>query len=482
MMSRVLSLRVAGPLVVVAAFALGGASAGLWILSSAAWTRHLDQAHQTGQLLYDAQVHGAPLPEPLMRSVLPPAAQSLANSGKFEQIAGLPKPALVTYLSLSTGPSREFTGPRLQVALVSPTLRYPLADLAAPGANAAQETVGGLVRLLATYCSDAVILAQQDARPWVRLDGPGLWSCAARPPDYRLLALLLGALSLGILASLVLSTSAQFTQFAGQLAARQQLSGPDAFRPSGPEELRRIIGAFNRFREVERQHLAERALVLSGVTHDLGTPAQRLKLRASLIEEADLRQTLIRDIDQMTGIIESVLTYTRTELSTEAPRQFSLTALVEAAVEDFQDIGQPAVLDPAEAIVVEGGGSIFMSQKGRSVRREQGVVIVTGRPVSLRRALSNLIDNALKYGRRASVRIETDAKYLHILVEDAAGPEGIARLEGMTAPFKRGGNAQTSQGFGMGLTIVSAIAQEHGGALSFEPGQLGTIARLTIAR
>jgi len=477
-----LSLRVVGPLLLGASFLLGALAAGLWLTSTHAWNRHLEAARHIGNLLYDANVHDAPLPITLTQSVLNASAQELANKGKFEQISGLPRPAFVTYLSLATGPSREFTGPSLQIALVSPALSYPLATIATPGTASARDTVGGLLELMATYCSDAVILMQRNADPWQNFEGPNTWSCTARPPDYRLWALLLGALSLAGLASVVLGVSSQFAQFADQLAARHHLTGPDPFEPKGPGELRRIIETFNRFRDAEREQLSERALVLSGVTHDLGTPAQRLKLRATLIEDPELRSKLINDIDQMTGIIESVLTYTRSELSTEEPRRFSLTSLVDAVVEDFQDTGQPVVLDKAEAIVVEGGASIFMSRKGRSTRREQDTIIVTGRPISLRRALSNLIDNALKYGRRANVRIETDATQVHILVQDAGGADSITKLDGMTAPFKRGGNASANQGFGMGLTIVSAIAQEHGGTLTFEPGQHGTIARLSIER
>lgn len=482
MTARVFSLRIAGPVMLCLSFGLGAYAAGLWFASGEAWRSHLQTARHLGELIYDAEVYGAPVPGNMTKAPLAPASQGLATAGDFARIAGLPRPALVTYLSLATGPAREFAGPRLQIALVSPSLHYPLADLALTDAASGRDTVGGIVALMATYCSDAVMLIQRDGAPWQRIAAPDVWSCNAAPADLRLLALLIGALAITGLVSAALNTAAQFTQFAEQLAARQQLSGPDPFAPSGPEELRRIIAAFNRFREVERQHLAERALILSGVTHDLGTPAQRLKLRASLIEDTELRDKLVGDIDQMTGIIESVLTYTRTELSTEDPRRFSLSSLVSAVVEDFQDTGQPVTLEKADAVLVEGGASIFMSRKGHGTRHEQDSVIITGRPVSLRRALSNLIDNAVKYGRRAIVRVETDATQAHILVEDAGGAANFDRLEGMTAPFTRGGNAEMNPGFGMGLTIVSAVAAEHGGALLFIPGHEGIIARLSIQR
>jgi signal transduction histidine kinase len=242
------------------------------------------------------------------------------------------------------------------------------------------------------------------------------------------------------------------------------------------------VDAVNAYRETERKHLAERALVLSGVSHDLGTPATRLKLRAELISDPDLRRKFEADIDQMTGIIESVLTYTRAELSTETARPVSLISLVDAVVADYADVGRPVTFDGSHKIVIEGGQSIFMSRRGRTEVSEDVPVVLMARPIALQRALSNLIDNALKYGRRASVRIETDPAHAHVLVEDEGGPGALAELETMTAPFQRGQNATPIEGYGMGLTIASTIALEHGGGLTFEPGRNGVIARLTIAR
>ena len=109
-------------------------------------------------------------------------------------------------------------------------------------------------------------------------------------------------------------------------------------------------------------------------------------------------------------------------------------------------------------------------------------VIVLARPVALGRAMSNLIDNALKYGRRARVSLERDADSAIIIVEDEGTNISADPIVSLMAPFKRGENTQSIKGHGLGLTIVSTVANLHGGTLTFEPGGKGLLAKLTILR
>ena len=214
----------------------------------------------------------------------------------------------------------------------------------------------------------------------------------------------------------------------------------------------------------------------------LGTPATRLKLRTALIPDADLRAKLESDIDSMTGIIESVLTYTRAELDAEAPRQISLTSLIESIVADYQDTGSPVEFSGTEKLSVQGGQSLFMSRRGTGSLPEDDKVIVMARPIALGRAVSNLIDNAIKYGRRAKVGLEKDADSAMITVEDEGTNITAQEIKQLMAPFKRGSNTQTVGGYGLGLTIVSTVAALHGGTLTFEPGSKGLLAKITILR
>ncbi len=481
MITTLQSLRFIGVSLVVLAFLSGAAAIGLWTVSNHAWNNHITAARHAGKTLFDALAHNADLPTEVTATALPQADLPKAMAGQFERLSNMPRPALVTNFSVSLDPN-ALSGAQIKFAIVSPDLRYPISELALRDSRAARDTVGEVIALLANYCSPAIVLALAPGKDWTRFEAPSLWHCPANPKDYRLLAVLFACASLAILAGAILNIAQHFSQFAGKLGSQRRLGTAEAFEPTGTTELKEIISAFNAYRENERHHLAERALVLSGVSHDLGTPATRLRLRAALIEDPELRGKFEADIDQMTGIIESVLTYTRAELSTEAPRQMSLRSLVEAVVADYADVGRPVSFGDSQPLVVEGGQSIFMSRRGQSALREDEKVVIKGRPIALHRALSNLIDNALKYGRRAVLRLETDADMAHVFVEDEGGDTSAIDLQTLSAPFERGENAAATQGFGMGLTITSAIALEHGGTLTFERGKSGTVARLSLKR
>lgn len=290
------------------------------------------------------------------------------------------------------------------------------------------------------------------------------------------------AVAVAGLLTVLLNTTAHFTNFAGRLRSRRRLDGPDSYDTDGPQELRDIINAVNNYLEMERAQLAARAAVLSGVSHDLGTPATRLRLRTALIEDAELRGKLEQDIDSMTGMIESVLTYTRAEMNAETPRRISLQSLIEAIVADYEDIGQPVRVRPPRDKILQGAQSVFMSRRGSSVISGDTDIVVRARPISLQRAICNLIDNALKYGRSSTVGLETGATSVTITVEDEGTASTAEDIGKLMAPFTRGENIAAKDGYGLGLTIVNTIASLHGGSLSFEDTSTGIIARLTIAR
>jgi two-component system osmolarity sensor histidine kinase EnvZ len=184
--------------------------------------------------------------------------------------------------------------------------------------------------------------------------------------------------------------SSNFELFAEQVRNRRRVGGPARYNIQGPQELQSIVSAVNSYLETERAQLEGRAAVLSGVSHDLGTPATRLRLRAALIEDPELREKLEADIDSMTGMIESVLTYTRAEMNAETPRKISLNALIDAIVANYEDIDRPVSFREAKDVIVKGGSSVFMSRQGQTVMAGERQITVTGRPISLERAISNL--------------------------------------------------------------------------------------------
>lgn len=482
MIRQFLSLRFLGPVFLVIGFGCGALSGYLWYASNQSWKAHLNAANQAGRDTLVSMRFGSALPETVTEYTLDLATHLRANTGEFQRIKDVPQPPLDTLLSLVIDAEADLPATNIRIAIISSSLRYPVSELGFDENGQSNAALGEVFELIAKYCSDAVFFAKLPEQRWRRFESTTHWSCASRPTDHRLLAAVIAIISLVILSSFVGTASSQLQQLSQRLGSRQSLGGSDDFQVQGFVELRDIVEALNLFRTRERHHLNERALVLSGVSHDLGTPATRLKLRTELIGDPDLRQKFESDIDQMTQIIESVLTYTRAELSSEEPRPLSLSSLVEAAVADYADMNKPVYLDATRKITVEGGHSIFMSRRGRGEVTEDQQIVVSARPIALQRAISNLIDNALKYGRKANVRLETDPTFIHILIEDGGGHRGDLDFKTLTAPFRRGQDTDMVQGFGMGLTIASTIAHEHGGDLSFEQGPEGIVARLKIRR
>ncbi|SDW68233.1 sensor histidine kinase [Roseicitreum antarcticum] len=471
---------------ITVAMAVGVISAGMWLSSTRAWDDHLARAAQTGRDIAAAVLLAAPRPDETRLVAIGPVTSDAPPPG-YED-AGLPASARITALAFrQSGPdgAGQSGGVRLQVQVVSASLQYPVSQL---GADAgAYGGMAALSRMMAQLCSDPVVFLRAENGPWWRVES-ALWSCDAQPRDLRLWALLLAGLTLMALFSHAADVTAGFRDLARKLSARSRPGQTDDLAPAGPEELRATIRAVNGYLAEERATLARRAIVLSGVSHDLGTPATRLRLRAALIEDAPLRQKFEADLDRMAEMIEEVLTFTRTEIAAEAERDFSLTALVEAVVDDFQDTGQPVSLVPQAPVSMESAGTVFGTGRKRRVTLPEGRrLLLRGRPLALERALSNLIENAMKYGRRAQVALLTTSTHVVIEVQDAGRDLSPEKLRQLTDPFQRGPNLTAADGapvsgFGMGLSIVATIAAQHGGALEFEQRSTGLCARLILPR
>ena len=303
-----LSLRNMGVGLVATALMIGVLGTWVWMQSSANWRAHLVRADAAGVILHNALQNGTAPPDGVRISPLSQEDQALAQSGQFRRISGAPQAARITTVPILADVTNNGTGRPLTLIIMSPDLQYKLADLPHRDGQTAAETTGSVFRLLASFCSDPVVLALMGDRPWVRISGEPVWGCAAAPPDQRLWAATAVVIALGVLITIALNASAGFRRFAEQLRSRRRLGGPARYDSSGPEELRDIVSAVNAFLESEREQLAKRAVVLSGVSHDLGTPATRLRLRTALIPDVELREKLETDIDSMTGMIESVLT------------------------------------------------------------------------------------------------------------------------------------------------------------------------------
>ncbi len=231
-----------------------------------------------------------------------------------------------------------------------------------------------------------------------------------------------------------------------------------ALREEGPAEIRQAANAFNRMRERILRLLEERTRMLMAISHDLRTPLTRLRLRSEELTEDDQKRRMLEDIALMDGSITSAISYVREGGTAEVPEAADLPSLVETICSQFEDDGHPIVYEGPERLTV------------RCL------------PLALGRALTNLIDNAVKFGTSVTVRLASDAQGVSIEVEDD-GP-GIPDAEKLLVlePFYRTDTARRSaSGFGLGLAIALTVARHHAGTLTLHDRMPhGLRARLTI--
>ena len=259
-----------------------------------------------------------------------------------------------------------------------------------------------------------------------------------------------------------------------QQAARQVGAGetPARLDESGPSELATVAHAFNQMSADLAQIDQDRALILAGVSHDLRTPLTRLRMGIEMSADENLREGMTADVEEMDKTIGQFLDFARSE-GGEAAQQVDLAALLlELAtqyrrrgfhVELAASVATPATVSPAPTL-------------------EYAVPV---RAQALRRAISNLIDNALRYaGSEAPVELALAAAAGEFSIEVRDSGPGIppGDVERMKRPFARLEAARSNTtGAGLGLAIVERIARSHNGRLELlpRPGG-GLLARLTL--
>jgi signal transduction histidine kinase len=229
--------------------------------------------------------------------------------------------------------------------------------------------------------------------------------------------------------------------------------GEDLNRPhlseAGSREAKAAARAINAMQGKLQDYVAEREHLAAALAHDLRTPLTRMRLRMELLKDARLRRSLTADLSEIEAITRSVVELANHEFANDEEERIELVSLIETVCDGFSQ-------------------STITFQPARDLR-----VVCSGRPVALRRCLANLIDNAVKYGRRADVSLVLAKDSAEIAVEDQG--EGIpdGRIEDMFKPFIRLESSRNREtgGMGLGLTIARSIARAHGGDIRMERRQ-----------
>jgi len=214
-------------------------------------------------------------------------------------------------------------------------------------------------------------------------------------------------------------------------------------RESGTREVRQATRAFNDMQTRLIRLIEGRTRMLAAISHDLRTPLTLLRLRVESAPECEDREKMLATINEMNGMIGSVLDLARSNASLEKRRPMDLTALVESIVDDMKDAGFPVTMQPSSGVIYECYGA------------------------ALKRAVTNLIDNAVKYGRTARVAICEVPTLLKIIVEDEGPGIPEHELSRVTEPFYRVEESRSREGggAGLGLAITVSVIEAHGGEL-----------------
>ena len=212
----------------------------------------------------------------------------------------------------------------------------------------------------------------------------------------------------------------------------------------GPKEVRDLAAAFNDMRRRITDLIARRTRSLAAVSHDLRTPLTRLKLRIDDVPDPDLQRAMASDIDEMEQMIEATLSYLKGDEQAEPSRSIDLVALIETIIDNARDTGRAAELKAPHHLVIEA------------------------RLGGLKRAFSNLIGNALRFGTHVSASVQLAGTGVVVTIDDDGPGIPEDQLRAVLEPFVRLEDSRNREtgGVGLGLTIAKANIEADGGTLS----------------
>jgi len=255
---------------------------------------------------------------------------------------------------------------------------------------------------------------------------------------------LLASLAVGTVA--VLSVRTQTRSLAALADASEKLGRGETVPPlaeNGPLEVATAAHAFNTMQGRLKNFMDDRLKMLAAISHDLRTPLTTMRLKAEFVRDKSARQGLIDTIDEMTVITEASLAFTRAEAAQEPTKRLELGALLDQIRDEY-------------------------TAKGLAVGLIQlAAPQCMGREVALKRALRNMIDNALRYGGSADVTLTQNSVGAVLTVDDKGPGIDEAQMERVFDPFVRleASRSRDTGGIGMGLAIARSIVKAHGGEI-----------------
>ena len=332
-----------------------------------------------------------------------------------------------------------------------------------PGLRSLHRRLGGGYRIF------ALAHEQDDGKMGIVLPDGAMISANVPPDQWQrpfwrgpwittLLFAVISVTLLGLWAARALT--APLSSFA-RAAESFSLNGAAAPLPErGPEEIRSVAKALNRMRERITTLIDDRTKMLAAISHDLRTPITRMRLRSEFIEDDAHRGRMLHDLDQMRSMLESVLSFLRNDRKLESMTLVDIATTLQLVSDQFADMGHKVAYDGPDH------------------------AMATVRPDDLLRSITNLAENAIRFGAEATIRLKVAPDTMTIDVEDDGPGISDERKDVMLEPFVRGDDARNMDdvaGFGLGLSIARAIVLAHGGELSLHDRQPhGLIVRIQL--
>jgi len=256
--------------------------------------------------------------------------------------------------------------------------------------------------------------------------------------------------ALGLIATLLVAWVAtrQLARPLQRFASAARRFGGDLHAPpidiEGPHEIRQAIIAFNTMQAQIQHFIGERTHMLASISHDLRAPLTRMRLRSEFMEDLDHQQKLIRDIEEMQSMINAALAFFREGTRLEQTTAFDLSELLQTILDDYRD----------QHVIIDFDGPAHL--------------VYDGRPLSLKRVIVNLLENAVKYAVRPHISLSRNSHSICIEICDEGPGIPEEALQRVFDPFFRletSRNRETG-GVGLGLSAARAIVREQGGELT----------------
>ncbi len=279
------------------------------------------------------------------------------------------------------------------------------------------------------------------------LSGPNHTSLLGIVLSTSLMALLLIGVSI-----LILRSVTKPVQRCAEAVKRLYVDAePQPIAVTGPREVRELAVAFNELQQRVKRLVDDRTLMLAAISHDLKTPLTRTQLRVENIDSAELRQSINADLGEMLTMIDSSLDFLKGERSGEPARDFDLKTILQSICDDLSDMGH---------------ATNFASDIQ---------LVMRGRHLALKRAFTNLLTNAVKFGTRVQVAVQRRGGQITVTIDDDGPGIPADQREAVFAPFYRleaSRNRQTG-GVGLGLTVARSIIRGHGGDIILDGAPAG---------